>query len=260
MRAHIEKLAGEIGVRHGGSRQERAASEYVRQQLLSYGYTVTKVPVELPDKKTSINILTELPGDTPRVLLVGAHIDSYGAAPGANDNASGIAVMLEVARLLRDIKPNYTLIFAGFCAEEHLRRGDAYHHFGSRAMAKDTALLQRLAGMVSLDMVGYGTVLRIDNQGWASDRRRDEIGGIARAMGLPARVGRSKPQSDHEAFERRHISAAYLHWERYPAYHTRADVPARIQSERLRRTAELMIRFLRNARDDEPERRRSAHP
>jgi len=104
--------------------------------------------------------------------------------------------------------------------------------------------------MISLDMVGFGTMMYIDNQGLASDRWRDEIGAIAHAMELPARVGRSKPQSDHEAFERQLISVVYLHWERDPAYHSRADVPAHVQPDRLRRTAELMLRFLRNARSE----------
>jgi Zn-dependent M28 family amino/carboxypeptidase len=248
MQAHVEKLAGEIGVRHASSEAEHAAAAYVRQQLEAYGYAVTESPVALPDGKASVNVIAELPGETPRALLIGAHIDSYGSSPGANDNASGVAVMLEIARLLRDCPLHYTLLFIGFGAEERLRSGDKPHHYGSRALAKDAALCSRLAGMVSLDMVGYGTVLRVDNQGWAPDRQRDEIGGIARAMGLPARVGRGKPQSDHEAFEQQDIPVAYLHWERDPHHHRRTDIPANIQPERLRQTAELMVRFLRNAR------------
>lgn len=249
MTARIAKLAGEIGIRHEGSEEEQAAAAYVRAQLMSCGYTVTSSPVMLPDGRTSANILAELPGQTPRVLLIGAHLDSYGPSPGANDNASGVAVMLEIARVLSKAKPRYTLLFAGFGAEEHLRRGDRFHHFGSRALAKDAALRSRLAGMISLDMVGYGTVLHIDNPGWSADRWRDNLGDIACAMELPARVGRGKPQSDHEAFARRAIPVAYLHWERDSFYHHRTDTPAHLQPERLRQTAELLVRFLYNARD-----------
>jgi Zn-dependent M28 family amino/carboxypeptidase len=248
MQAHVRKLAGEIGMRREGTKAEQAAATYVRQQLASYGYTVSTVPVALPNGLKSLNVLAELPGESPRTLLIGAHLDSHTPSPGANDNASGVAVMLELARVLRRSRPHFTLLFAGFGAEEHSRRGDRFHHFGSRVLAKNAALRKRLAGMVSLDMVGYGTVLHIDNQGWASNYRRDEIDAVARAMGLPVRVGRSKPHSDHEAFERQGIPVAYLHWERDPAYHRRADIPAHIQPERLRRTAELMVRALMNAR------------
>ena len=248
MQAHVGKLAGEIGVRREGTKAEQAAASYVRQQLTACGYTVTTVPVTLPNGLKSMNVLAELPGESPRTILIGAHLDSHAPAPGANDNASGVAVVLELARVLRRSRPHCTLLFAGFGAEEYSRPGDRFHHFGSRVLAKNAALRKRLTGMISLDMVGYGTVLHVDNQGRASNRRRDEIGAVARAMGLPVRVRRSKPQSDHEAFERQCIPVAYLHWERDPAYHRRADTPAHIQPERLRRTAELMARTLLNAR------------
>ena len=248
MQAHVAKLAGEIGARRQGTKAEQAAAAYVRQQLASYGYAVRTESFTLPNRLASTNVIAKLPGATEPVLLIGAHLDSVASSPGANDNASGVAVLLETARVLRASRPTCTLLFVGFGAEEHQRRGDRYHHFGSRALAKDAGLRKRLTGMVSLDMVGFGTALRVDNQGWAPDHRRDEIGAIARNLGLPVRVGRSKPQSDHEAFERQGVPAAYLHWERDPAYHRPADTPAHLQPERLHRTAELMVRFVLNAR------------
>jgi len=248
MQAHIAKLAGAIGPRRQGTKAEQAAASYVHRQLTSYGYTVRTESFTLPNGLQSANVIAKLPGASEQVLLVGAHLDSRAASPGANDNASGVAVMLETARVLRASRPPYTLLFVGFGAEEHQRRGERYHHFGSRALAKDAGLRKRLAGMVSLDMVGYGTVLHVDNQGWAVDRRRDEIGNVAGNMGLPVRVGRSKPQSDHEAFERAGVPVAYLHWERDRTYHSPADAPAHIQPERLHRTAELMVRSMLNAR------------
>lgn len=248
MRAHVAKLAGDIGPRRQGTQAERAAAAYVREQLASYGYAVRTESFTLPNRLTSANVIAKLPGTTEAVLLIGAHMDSVSASPGANDNASGVAVLLETARVLRASRSTCTLLFVGFGAEERQRRGDHAHHFGSRALAKDAGLRKRLTGMVSLDMVGYGTVLHVDNQGWASNRRRDEIGVIARNLGLPTRVGRSKPQSDHEAFERQGVPVAYVHWERDPAYHRSADTPAHLQPERLRQTAELMVRFALNAR------------
>lgn len=247
MQAHIAKLAGGIGARRQGTKAEQAAANVVRQQLTSYGYTVRTESFTLPNGLRSANVIAKLPGASEQVLLIGAHLDSRASSPGANDNASGVAVLLETARVLRASKPPCTLLFVGFGAEEHQRRGERYHHFGSRALAKNAGLRKRLAGMVSLDMVGYGTVLHVDNQGWAADRRRDAIGTIAGNLGLPVRVGRSKPQSDHEAFERLGIPVAYLHWERDPTYHRPADAPAHIQPQCLRRTAELMVRAVLNA-------------
>ena len=248
MQGHVEKLTGEIGARQAGTASEQAAAEYVRQQLEESGYQVTLTPVPLPNGKQSVNVSAELPGEVEQAILIGAHIDSFAPSPGANDNASGVAVMLELARVLRASPPHYSIIFAGFGAEERQGRNRDHHHFGSRLMAADDTLRRRLAGMASLDMVGYGTQLHITNQGWAADHWRDRIGAVARDMGLPARAQRGRPWSDHEAFEKRGIPAAYLHWERDPHYHRRTDTPAHIQPERLRQTAELMLRVLLNSK------------
>jgi len=249
MTAHIVQLAGAIGPRHAGTAAERAGADYLAAQLAASGYTVSRRTVPLPTGGVTCNVLAELPGTSARTLLICAHLDSRGVSPGANDNASGVAVVLELARVLRHTRPAYTLLFVGCGAEERLgRRGP--HHLGSRALAADAALRARLAGAISLDMVGYGTILHIDNQGWAADTWRDRAARIAADLQLPVATGRSKPVSDHEAFERLGIPAAYLHWGRDPAYHTRADRPARIQPLRLRQTAEVMVRLLLQAKPE----------
>lgn len=260
MLSHIRKLADEIGPRQEGTSQERAAAEYVRARLRSYGYTATTRAVPLANGRQSLDVIAELPGKLHQAILISGHMDSHLPAPGANDDASGVAVMLELARILHGRRPPLTVIFTGFGAEEHLAGGKDRHHFGSRLMAHDPAVISRLAGMISLDMVGYGTVLHITNQGWAANRWRDRVATIAQSMGLPVRVYQGKPWSDHEAFEQQGIPVAYLHWERDPAYHRRADTPAHIQPQRLRQTAEVMLRLLLTASpnaDNSPARNRT---
>jgi len=247
MQRHIQALAGKIGVRKTGTTDEAAGAEYIAGQFAASGYQVIRDEVPLPDGRMSGNVYVELPGKSTRIMLIGAHMDSKSPAPGANDNASGVAVMLELARVLHDTHPPYTCRFVAFGAEERIDRQWDHHHYGSRRMAADAALRARLHSMTALDMVGVGTTLHIENMGWATNRWRDTLAVTAKSLALPVRTGRGKPWSDHEAFERQGISTAYLHWERDPTYHTRKDRPANIQPERFRQTAEVMVRGIMGA-------------
>jgi aminopeptidase YwaD len=83
------------------------------------------------------------------VFVVGAHYDSVNATPGADDDASGVAGMLELARVLRSLPLPMTVRFTGFAFEE-------IGLLGSRQMASDLAEAGTdVAGMVSLEMIGY---------------------------------------------------------------------------------------------------------
>ncbi len=84
----------------------------------------------------------------------GAHYDTYFTTPGADDNASAVAVLIETARLLRDFNPKRTIRFVSFACEEppHFHTDD----MGSQAYARECRLRnERIIGMLCLEMVGY---------------------------------------------------------------------------------------------------------
>lgn len=107
------------------------------------------------------NVILRLPGSDPNagIYIIGAHYDSIGSdpfnanlpAPGANDNGSGVAGMLEIARIMAGRTPRHTLLFVAFSAEETGRQG-------SLAFVNDYLRAQRppldLKGMINLDMIG----------------------------------------------------------------------------------------------------------
>ena len=102
------------------------------------------------------NIVAEIPGTrrADEVVILGAHYDTVSTTPGADDNASAVAVLIEAARLLRDAKPKRTVRFVGFACEEppHFHTGD----MGSQAYARDCRLRnEKVIGMLCLEMVGY---------------------------------------------------------------------------------------------------------
>jgi RimJ/RimL family protein N-acetyltransferase len=152
----VRALAGTIGPR---SYQDRAnlasAAELIERRLTSFGYTVTSQPYQVDDLAVR-NVIAERRGaERPeRVIVVGAHYDSVVGSPGADDNASGVAVLLELARLHAETPFRKTVRFVAFTLEEppffRSRR------MGSRVYTR--SLKERGEGveaMLCLESVGY---------------------------------------------------------------------------------------------------------
>ena len=99
---------------------------------------------------TTSNVLAELPGkNTGNVVMAGAHLDSVNAGPGINDNGSGSAALIEVAENLRGVKPQNTMRFAWWGAEESNLVGSTYY-VANLAPAE----LDRIALYLNFDMIG----------------------------------------------------------------------------------------------------------
>ena len=110
-----------------------------------------------PEPRTWRNIYVEIPGkETPdEVLLVGAHFDSVPGTPGADDNASGVAAALELARILKDRPMRRTVRIVFFNLEEIDLNGSTEHAAWTKA--RIDAGVERVVGMLSLEMLGYYT-------------------------------------------------------------------------------------------------------
>ncbi|MCX6646187.1 MAG: M28 family metallopeptidase [bacterium] len=245
MLAHIAQLADEYGIRTAGTAGERLAANYVAAMLEGYGYSaITTEPITLDNGLASRNIYADLPGENPEIILIGAHLDSKPPSPGANDNASGVAVLLELARVFKDAVPPYTIRFAFFGAEEMIDSHVEHHHYGSRNMAGDSGLIRQMYAAASIDMVGVGTELWIDNMGESDDFWRQLIFDTAGEMDLPVHTGEHRAWSDHEAFEYSGVPSAWIHWRDDPEYHRETDTSDRINPDLLVSTVELMIRAI----------------
>ena len=118
--AHVSKLAGAIGERNLWRYQELlAAADYIEQTFVDLGYRPT-AEAFVSRGQTVRNIVAEKPGssNSEEIILVGAHYDSVLGSPGANDNGSGVAALLELARLLADQELARTVRFVAFVNEE----------------------------------------------------------------------------------------------------------------------------------------------
>jgi Iap family predicted aminopeptidase len=153
---HVQALAGDIGERHVWCpRALAAAALYIEHALTDSGYEVRRQRYEV-EAIPCVNLEAEAAGsdrDRP-MLVVGAHYDTVPGSPGADDNASGIAALLEIARLLRTARLRSTVRCVAFVNEE--APFFSTPQMGSRVYVRAVrARGDRIALMLSLEMLGY---------------------------------------------------------------------------------------------------------
>jgi len=169
--AHVGMLAAQIGERHFAHKAAlEDTADYIAKQFREAGYDAqfenfqvkrlpllttlrTEVQNQTKIKNTDFkNVVATKKGKEPQCIVVGAHYDTVMGSPGADDNASGVAVLLEVARFLKDTPLQKSVLFAAFTNEEP-------PFFRTAAMGSAQFLKARpeteIVAMFSLEMLGY---------------------------------------------------------------------------------------------------------
>jgi hypothetical protein len=151
-------VAAFSGPRHGAREpaQLAAAGERLEGEFQALGLAPRRDAFRYRGR-SYFNVVANLPGASPNrpALLVGAHYDAMAGTPGADDNASGVAAMLAVARALAGSRLASPIEFVGFTLEEPQVGFDRYRH-GSRHFARRAWWgRRRYAGVFILEMVGY---------------------------------------------------------------------------------------------------------
>lgn len=146
-----------------GPRDRRSSPDHLRStaslitaELHGSGLEVEREPFEFRGA-TFDNIVATRPGTDPTApaVLVGAHYDSVADSPGADDNASGVAVLLEVARIAANLATRRTLEFVGFNLEEPQDLTGSYRVGSARFAERARREGRRYCGALILEMVGY---------------------------------------------------------------------------------------------------------
>ncbi|UCC82569.1 MAG: M28 family peptidase [Gemmatimonadota bacterium] len=157
--SRLERTVRELeGPRHPQASPEALAraESLVADELSTVGLAVERQPFDFRGA-TYRNVVGRLAGSDPDLptLLVGAHFDTVSNTPGADDNASGVAVLLEVARHAVGLEPQRSLEFVGFNLEEPQDFVGTYRVGSSRFAREARRRKQRYAGALVLEMVGY---------------------------------------------------------------------------------------------------------
>ncbi len=156
LEGHVKKLATEIGERNIRFLPRlEAARAYIGEQLRRYGYEVKNQEYEVGGVKVS-NVHVEKPGgeEAGEIVVVGAHYDAVEGSYGADDNASGTAALLEIARSLGKERLRRTIQFVAFVNEEppYFKTADMGSLRYARYLKNKNA---DVVAMYSLECIGY---------------------------------------------------------------------------------------------------------
>ncbi|MBI2953618.1 MAG: M20/M25/M40 family metallo-hydrolase [Chloroflexi bacterium] len=207
--------------------------------LLNEKETVVRLAVKAHVQEgTTQNVVGTRPGDRAGAVIVGGHYDSVMAGPGANDNASGVGVALEVARALAARDYPYTVKVIAFSAEEIGHLGS--RHYVSALSPKER---QSIVAMINLDMVGVGNNLTVAGTGQLVAIGVD----AARKAGYAAArlYGQGGGASDHTAFLDAGVPALYITWGPDPRYHSAQDKTHHVQPRLLAATGQIVLDVLK---------------
>jgi hypothetical protein len=243
----VRVLAEDIGIRAAGTPNERRAAAYLADEYRALGYEVTVPTFAITSTSSrsgeSQNVEARFPNEDPtaRLVIIGAHYDSVPAGPGANDNGSGTATILEVAREFAANPPRGVAIrFISFGAEEIGLVGSRAYVAGMSQQDR-----QRTVLMMSVDMMAVGdnpafggtpewvfqAMARAESQGYRPINQSDRL----------------RRMSDHAPFMEAGMPALMFHWYDDPFYHTVADVVANLKPAAMDLMGAIVIDLVRVA-------------
>jgi hypothetical protein len=154
LKADVQHLAGDIGERNlSRYPQLNAAADWIEKSFRDAGLSPRRDSYEIRGLACH-NIEVEIRGASPEIVLIGAHCDSVYGSPGANDNGTGVAALLALARRFAGKETHHTLRFVAFVNEEPPyfqtpEMGSAV--YAARCKARG----DRIAAMISLETIGY---------------------------------------------------------------------------------------------------------
>lgn len=266
MKVHVRELSSvDLGGRKAGSEGERQAAEYVGKTLKDYGVDILGpvdgevfgIKTENGDTLTSRNVVGFVQGYDSELrnqyIVIGARLDNLGTMTmtvdgkpvdriyyGANGNASGLAMMLELARMIQtnSILFRRSILFVAFGASKETYAGSWY--FLNRSF-KDTPLID---AMINLDMLGTGY-----NGFYAYTASNADLNALLRTQTgelqpiLPDLTAQEPYPSDHRAFYSKQIPSVLFTTGRYPQHNTDKDTQSIIDFPQMERELEYIFNF-----------------
>jgi len=278
MRQHVQAVASEEHNTRRPAQLERAAV-YIETTLEKAGYTPARQEYEAGGQKVrniEVAVANVAQGKRPeRIFIVGAHYDSAQGAPGANDNGSGTAAVLELARLLRTVQPasGTEVRFVFFVNEEppfflSEEMGSMQHAAEMKRQG------HKVEGALVLETMGYysdkpgsqqlppglegqypdtGDFIAFVGTIESSALVRQALAAFQGASDFPAQ-GLAAPAhtmgvtlSDHSSYDRHGYPALMITdtaFMRYPYYHTAQDTPDKLDYESMARVVEGLAKTI----------------
>lgn len=249
--------------RYPGTYGYQTSVEYIESHLksLNIGFIPKARSYKIPFSASNteyFNLAGMIPGDNNQESIVlGAHLDHLRSEqqddyPGADDNASGVALILELAKLFANAtpRPGRNLIFAFFSAEERHPETNAILQ-GSKALVGRLKKLTNLAYMMNFDMVGNadgesGQTRKL--LAWGFGSSKTALSTFKKIVaGFPITVkyeDRIAPNSDHWHFYSADVPIGMFHTGLHPRYHKPSDKPDTVDHEGLALLTQLAAQYV----------------
>jgi aminopeptidase YwaD len=208
--------------------------------LMASGQVIARLTVDASvERRSATNVVADKPARNPAAqsVVFGAHLDSVPAGPGANDNGSGSAMVLELAQVLATRDEPFALHFVLFGAEELGLFGS--HNYVERLTDAERA---NTRAMINLDMVGVGDTWRFGGT--------DDL--VQRALGTTSDMGERAlplrgPQSgasDHASFLAAGMPALFIYRVEDPNYHQAGDRAELVDANALAQAGSIALDVL----------------
>lgn len=241
------------GPRPAGTDADRAARFQLSMALWAAGWDVEERVFSLPQGGESANLVASI--GSPEVgphVVIGGHHDTVAGSPGANDNGSGLGILVALAEELADEAADLPVpvILVAFGAEEYQPSSPRQHHIGSENHAANP--LAEVVAMLSVDMVGHGDTLCICWFAGGPPTLAERLRAVAADTGVTGVEVRSAPGlSDHAPFARRGVPAALLWTGPAPGYHGPGDTADLLRRDDVDRAGRLVLAFVRSLTEDD---------
>ena len=149
LKAHVRNIQFDRNPYDRSLELEQVA-QYIRREFLKVGLEVKEDPFQW-EGRTYKNIVAGKKGTTSpdKIFILGAHYDTVPGSPGADDNASAVAALFEVARTIQTVPLEFTLKYIAFALEEYGSAGSL--HVAEKAKKEG----ERILGMIALESVGF---------------------------------------------------------------------------------------------------------
>jgi hypothetical protein len=231
------RIAGLGPDRLAGSAKEYRASVFVKQKFDNFGYQTERQRFGLPNGGASRNVVGRTPG-TLRVVIVG-HMDGVHGTTAANDNGSGTAGVVEVARQLRNMPG---VLVAALGAEERAVTGSSLH-LGSYKLVNTLSAAERdsIRLVVSMDMIGVGNTLNVRGIEASPNRSARKLLRAAEGLGFRAAYLQDSGVSDHAEFTRAGVPGTLLTWRWDSCWHSPCDRIQRLEPRKLWKASRLTL-------------------
>jgi hypothetical protein len=254
-----------IGPRYPGSPGHRKLQRFLVDELKRNGANVSLQPFDAVlttgDTLRCINIIANYNLDAKKRVLLGAHYDTRPRADrdpdparrsepivGANDGASGVAVLLEISRLLAASRPSVGVDIVLFDGEDYGEEGVPQDYIRGSLHFAGHLKGYRPYAVIVIDMIGERDV-SIRPEGYstaASGGLTDELFGIAEELGITAFSRESGPTliDDHLPFIQQGLRTALLVDFDYPYWHTVDDTPDKCEPASLEAVGTVLVEYL----------------